>query len=373
MALTRYHVYETLLTRMSQNRLFQPFSQENPLQTGTGLGLAIVHSIGLSLGGKLDVYSAEGTGTEIRLTMQVDCIGKEEERTIASPAGSITVSMIGFNQDHNGVHLLKETMVSYLVDRWAFGVTENDDITAGDVLFINEDFRIINDLTASSQFGRPIVLLTSKRGDPHVMGATTEFERLGGWCRLVFKPSGPVRLEDAFRAAVARMEVFGRSPPSSVNYSSISSGTTLAPSSHPTSIGGSPRASPMASIPRDQPLLPTQPPSSPSARRHSEKHDPKQRPTLGTRSSTSSYYSTNEYEVISPLTEIVPEAGANEVARPTPSMVTIAENGSVILQSVIGSTRPERKLVVLLVDDNVINRNLLAHWLKRRVRASTPA
>ena len=54
--------------------MFQPFSQENPLHTGTGLGLAIVNSIVKSEGvrGKVDVYSAEGLGTEIRVTIETE-------------------------------------------------------------------------------------------------------------------------------------------------------------------------------------------------------------------------------------------------------------------------------------------------------------
>jgi K+-sensing histidine kinase KdpD len=54
--------------------LFHPFSQENPLQTGTGLGLAIVSSIVTSenVGGKVDVWSGEGVGTEIKVTFPAE-------------------------------------------------------------------------------------------------------------------------------------------------------------------------------------------------------------------------------------------------------------------------------------------------------------
>ena len=56
-----------------QNHLFHPFSQENPLQTGTGLGLAIVNSIvrSRSVDGKVDVWSAEGVGTEIKKVLEL--------------------------------------------------------------------------------------------------------------------------------------------------------------------------------------------------------------------------------------------------------------------------------------------------------------
>lgn len=352
---------------LPQNRIFQPFSQENPLQTGTGLGLAIVNSIGTSLGGKLDVWSAEGVGTEIRLIMQVDAIAKDEERPIVSPPHSITVNMLGFSQDHKGVLLLKETMVNYLVDWWAFGVVGDEDITAGDILFINEDIAIINDLTAARQFNRPVVLLTSRRGDESVMAATNEFEKFGGWCRIVFKPSGPIRLEHAFRTAASKLDVLRRSPPSSAGYSSLSFRTAPSTASH----SGSATASPI-NTPRDEGdlhLTPT--PMSVLTRRRSEEVEAKHRPPLGTRSST--YTSTTLRQESQPPLPLEDD----EIAEPGPSgssppqtLVTIAEDGSVMLKSVLGTTTPERRLVVLLVDDNSINRNLLGHWLRKRVRCS---
>jgi hypothetical protein len=52
----------------SQNK---PFAQENSLDPGTGLGLSIVRQIVGSLGGKIDLHSAKGVGTRVRVSIPV--------------------------------------------------------------------------------------------------------------------------------------------------------------------------------------------------------------------------------------------------------------------------------------------------------------
>ncbi|KAF2867863.1 hypothetical protein BDV95DRAFT_501510 [Massariosphaeria phaeospora] len=54
------------------NRLFEPFSQENPHITGTGLGLSIVRRIIETIGGKIEVGSdpSEGTSVKVKLALR---------------------------------------------------------------------------------------------------------------------------------------------------------------------------------------------------------------------------------------------------------------------------------------------------------------
>ncbi|KDE06838.1 hypothetical protein MVLG_02874 [Microbotryum lychnidis-dioicae p1A1 Lamole] len=52
--------------------IFTPFVQENPFRSGAGLGMSICETIIKRMGGKIDVVSALGQGTSIRITLPVD-------------------------------------------------------------------------------------------------------------------------------------------------------------------------------------------------------------------------------------------------------------------------------------------------------------
>lgn len=359
--------------------MFQPFSQENPLQTGTGLGLAIVNSIGTSLGGRVEVWSAEGVGTEIRLIMEVDLVDRPNPPTrIVDPSHSVTVSMVGFDQDHRGVALLKETTMGYLTSWWGFTIADDKDSINGDILLVNEDVDFIQELTAAREFARPVILLSAARGDEQLMSATTAFERMGGWCRIVFKPSGPVRLGEALTTAVYKMEGLRQSPPST---SSRTTSSYMSAQEYST-IGGDSDSDNLQDVPYTRPgknrlgvISKSQP--SPLTRRRSEEHrDRTPRPPIGNRSST--FTGTPLRLELSSRSSPALSTSSTEASTPNHlysvpsrslSTLSVAEDGSTMLKSAFGSNS-NQKPVVMLVDDNIINRNLLAHWLNRRVRFS---
>jgi signal transduction histidine kinase len=62
------------------NGLFTPFTQENPLNPGTGLGLSIVLQIVRSLGGRIDITSEVGVGTEVMVTFTMNQAPSSEPR-----------------------------------------------------------------------------------------------------------------------------------------------------------------------------------------------------------------------------------------------------------------------------------------------------
>lgn len=52
-----------------KERLFSPFTQEDPHRSGTGLGLSLVQQIVTSMGGKIEIQSKKGVGTKITVSI----------------------------------------------------------------------------------------------------------------------------------------------------------------------------------------------------------------------------------------------------------------------------------------------------------------
>lgn len=58
-------------------KVFEPFFSTKPVGKGTGLGLSLCFGIAEAHGGKIDIQSGEGEGTEVVLTLPVKETGKE--------------------------------------------------------------------------------------------------------------------------------------------------------------------------------------------------------------------------------------------------------------------------------------------------------
>ncbi|CAG8512327.1 1095_t:CDS:10 [Ambispora leptoticha] len=135
--------------------LFQPFSQEDSLQAGTGLGLSIVKLLVEKMDGRLDVESALGTGTRVRIWLDFDLppsdndddsnndnddnkskISDEEKERILQEFAKMQLCIYGVHGK------LREVVEKYFrtwhgMKRIAF--EEQADRMRGDLLVINDD------------------------------------------------------------------------------------------------------------------------------------------------------------------------------------------------------------------------------------------
>lgn len=345
------------------------------MNTGTGLGLAIVRQIIDSIGGDVDVKSEEGSGTEVRILFHANCIPAPKPQVVLPPSQRVTVGLYGFDDNHSGVQQLRQTIAYYITD-W-FKLTVLDDLAepdlVGDINIINDSVEVIEDFIAAGEVTKPLIYLSTSRSKADYARAVDAFERHGGHCAVVFKPCGPAKLEEHIRAALVRIQGLREHPPSS---SSVESLYTTAPES-PTKEAGeeadqlSLPSSPGVRTPR---RLGATPLSFLTRRRSEENHIRTRRPPLGTRSST---YAGNTPPTlpghahsfsVGPPPSTPHGAGTDSTASTASSTtVAITDDGSVVLKSALGPSDSTRKPVVLLVDDNKVNRTVLSQWLNKKV------
>jgi hypothetical protein len=149
----------------------------------------------------VDVWSQEGVGTEIKISFDVEELPSSgaDVSLVSGKFDHLDVCMAGFSP-HRGEQQLRSTIATVLTDWW--GVTLVDDAYRAEVLLVNEDVQILSNLVSQQEFSRPVILLTSARGDQRTMSIVRSFERSGGFCRLLFKPGGPSRLFNALQECV---------------------------------------------------------------------------------------------------------------------------------------------------------------------------
>lgn len=412
-------------------QLFHPFSQENPLQTGTGLGLAIVNSIvrSDSVNGKVDVWSSEGLGTEIKVTLNVEIdepLDEERSSNVSSADSlfgiNVSVALVCFRKDHRGINLSKELISGYAT-WWGFEVLEKESLTSGDIIMADEDDSILETLLKTKSIGIPVLILSTSRS-ARQSAALSAFLGAGGFAQMVFKPVGPARLEAALRACVQslhhdtpsnmttrslRSDYFSprippmhpaRSPTVSDNSAShrqvlsrqFSSVSTT--SSRPSFVrAGTSRQTSTSSAYSGNPFSPTgsemQTPLSEGSdlpsqlirRRSVEDHTnrlPPIRPGMAPRSTT--YHDTISARQNHPR-PIFEEGRRPSLAREEKdgpsvpgspqsefSTISLADGGVMLKQAAKpeGVDR-ERNPRIMLVDDNAINLQLLGAYLKKKV------
>lgn len=463
-----------------QSQLFQPFSQENPLQTGTGLGLAIVNSIVSSdaVRGKVDVWSSEGLGTEIKVALNAAPTRRRssaaESLASVEVGQGLSVTFLGFDEGVRGLKLLRDVLETNLLD-WGFEPRSSDMPGWGDILIVNEGDAVIDHLADQGNVGRPVIIFTTSRSAVEQLRTVTAYVRpgcppslprkrplkpanplpftsvqreAGGFATIIYKPAGPTRILAALRACIQSLKGFQRRPSGSSRRSSnlSSSGSTTGTSSphivsdadlgSPYSVhssrsfsfeddrtyfSGTPGASSSSPVAGGSPsgfgpggaLHPFSPQHLLQRRRSEEERDlvrrrPK-RPSMGARSITfqpdqASPLSFDGYSaVVSQHPSTLSAGGAHQQHHPhqpprkpssefdggqpstpsSPGSTISVIGGGVLLKSAVApnaevagirdavvNQRASNVPMVLVVEDNVINRRVLSAFLRKKARPS---
>lgn len=327
-----------------RNQLFHPFSQENPLLTGTGLGLAIVNSIIHSdtVDGRIDVWSEEGAGTEIKITFSAQVTDEDGETSAGDmepfkfddPDKPLRVSLIGFeDDDHIGTRLLLDTVRTYVSTWWGFRIQGPGEET-GDIVILNEGVEKVAEATENHDISRPFIILSGSRGSPQIMSVTNEHERIGGICRAMYKPGGPTRLRSALSVCVHALNIQaqGNAPAQAMSrhVSQMSDGAYEA-----------------------ELLTPSVSTILPARRNSEEPGHVLARPPIS-RSATAHPTLAASWKRLS----LTSEGSVEEDQETTSPTITIGPGGT-LLRSSVGSVQSGMHPRILVVEDNPILRNLL--------------
>lgn len=361
-----------------KDQLFEPFTQENPLQPGTGLGLAIVNSIVRSdaMQGSVDVWSAEGVGTEIRVQFEVEL--REDPVSLGSNvpeylAGQgYTVAFLGFDVEHRGIALVREVLQSY-AEFMGFEVIDNPD--HADAIIVHD---FVKKRTEQVYSNKPLILVaTLRKSDPAILATMGR----GAYTGLVYKPIGsssvlrelmacvkwlkaPTKANSGLSALTAKM--------TSLSVDDGESGhlrpRMVSNESSPSHLSLDARPSPQPRL-RDTRTTEVKAESmSMLYRRRSDERDISQapkRPVMAPRGLT--YHSVPRPPPAMDENSVgAPESPAVSPNSPN-STISLADGGAMLKAAAFpeitsGRRRPAR---VMVVEDNAINRRVLTAFLKK--------
>jgi hypothetical protein len=290
------------------------------------------------VGGKVDVWSEEGVGTEIKVIFPAEI--PEVDHNLHAPEMESfrtdesnplpTVSLHGFSTTHKGVQLLNETLQTYLTTWWGFEV-----VNEGDIVITNDDPTPIIAATKRRDTSRSFIMLSAARGSPLIMSIASEHERIGGFCRILYKPGGPSRLRVILKLSVHALKIGKSRGVSPIGFANGDGDSTHG------SVDGRERSVSGSSIPRRN-----------SEEAHIRSRAGFKRPVMP-RSSTA--------HPVSSWKPFLPASKSTEVPDQEIPMPTISfGSGGTLLKSSLGTLHPEaRRFRVLVVEDNSILRNLL--------------
>lgn len=307
--------------------------------------MAIVNSIvqSESVGGKVDVWSEENVGTEIRVTFSAET--SEDEPPAHSdmapfkfddPMHPPSVSLVGFELEHKGVELLYSVLRTYLVSWWGFSI-QPPDLGYGHIVILDDDPSLVVAATKERDTSRPFIILSSSRGSPQIMTIASDHELIGGFCRIVYKPGGPSRLCAVLKLCMHVLKIGWKQCPTRVQ--------TLTQSRDES--GQTKNAKPGIA-------------TTHFPRRNSDERYPLLRPIMGSRSTSAP---STPWSALSPTAEkddelsVLPASNSNQ-SFVTPT-VSVGSGGTLLKSSVGTIDATEHRFRVLVVEDNSILRNLL--------------
>ncbi|KIV83101.1 hypothetical protein PV11_05155 [Exophiala sideris] len=357
------------------NHAFTPFSQESQFSAGTGLGLSIVRHLVNSLGGKIEVQSEKGRGTDIKVWLTLPIVqppspltrGQVLRESVMQQTPGMSICILkpkipsGKDQEEenkgSGAKSAVEKSVRHTLKTW-FGMHT---IEAESMTGITTDFFMYVEPPPIQYFlehhGRNG---SAEREIPLIIMATNTFESasfssneihrltdLGRILEVILQPCGPQKLAKAFHRCLARLDTLKND---------VSAQRTDGPVSE--------------AIPDHRNLPAIEPEARPRSEiRPEAKNSEKSSDEVGSVLRAASDASQTGINASSSLSPLGKESAVEADETGTPSRLpNTNEDGGALRKTTSGSPSQPGANSVLLVDDNEINLNLLVAFMKRANR-----
>jgi hypothetical protein len=212
-----------------QSNVFKPFSQEDPLSPGSGLGLSIVHQTVVSLGGKVDITSTKGMGTEVTVTMdlprtpQAEVADNERDTSIIRKAKDRVrgkaIGLIGFGpssqQEDEALIILRSSLLRMYKEHFGMevGIVSSNvsDQQVYDLYLVrqanlDEVDQICRQVTMAESDARspPMIVICSTPQMVQKLSTTASQRPSPSIYEFISQPCGPSKMANSLLACLKR-------------------------------------------------------------------------------------------------------------------------------------------------------------------------
>jgi signal transduction histidine kinase len=228
-----------------QSNIFKPFSQEDPLSPGSGLGLSIVHQTVVSLGGKIDISSTKGVGTEVTVhcglsrTPNAEVTSDDQGRGIVQEAKELvrgkSIGLVGFEapseKNDQALELLRSSLTRTYQGHFGMKVRfvypetigEPCDMYVARQTYMDEADEICRRVTAAavaagkSPISPPIIVICSTPQVAQKLSTSASPRASRSVHEFISQPCGPSKMANTLRACINRQKEQANQPPAKTN------------------------------------------------------------------------------------------------------------------------------------------------------------
>ncbi|KAL4809814.1 hypothetical protein BDV18DRAFT_129696 [Aspergillus unguis] len=189
------------------SNVFKPFSQEDPLSPGSGLGLSIVHQTVVSLGGKVDISSTKGVGTEVTVradlprTPNAEANGQEIEAKAHVKGKSVGLVGFGTDDDQEALTLLRSSLTRMYQNHFGMtvGSASVEEPGSFDIYVVRQTHLVEIEEICQNISSAPAVMVICST--PQLAQKLSFFYRRSAY-EFISQPCGPCKMANALQACI---------------------------------------------------------------------------------------------------------------------------------------------------------------------------